>query len=192
MEWLVGKAGERLKTHETNESLYKEQQRSIEAGRGYIHDFKNHLNNIKRLYRDGNAKAAEYHDNLISQFEDIMAFQMIDVNNYVISNIFERVRQQCKLNDIEFVLDVQYDQLAFITPIDSRATGIAMLKLKAFSGACAIFTIISLLSVFTDSMFDYIYSTAHRTFYVYLCHVAPPVVFLYSVFKQQILCMTKF
>lgn len=107
------------KAHEANELLFKEQQRSIETGRGYIHDFTNHLNNIKKLYKDGNAEAAEYHDNLINQFEDIIAFRMIDVNNHVISNIFERVRQQCKLNDIDLVLDVQYDQLAFITPIDS-------------------------------------------------------------------------
>lgn len=109
------------KIHQMNEALFKEQQRSMEAGRRYIHDFKNHLRNIRALYQSDNAQALDYEEKLIRQLDKQALYKLIDVNNYVISNIFERVRQQCEMDDIALTMEIRYNRLDFLDNLDASS-----------------------------------------------------------------------
>ncbi len=106
---------------DANERFLLLQERSLSESRSAIHDFKNQLLNLRDLYESAGLEASIYHNKLMDSLKRQMDWQLIDVNNRVFSNIFQRAQIRCEQLDIRLESQISHYDLGFIDPIDTSS-----------------------------------------------------------------------
>jgi len=117
---LEGELKLNRETLHMNEMLFRQQQNNIDELNTFKHDYKNHLLNIIDLYGQGRSTAAlDYSKQFVGKLDWKHSEDMIDFDNFVLSNIFARLKQQCKDYNIVLTTDIRYRKLTFLDMTDT-------------------------------------------------------------------------
>ncbi len=101
-------------------SYYRQMEKSLHESRKQLHDFKNHITTLERLYHmDSKDKALSYMHDLQSQMSRQMAAASYRVNNTAFDVILYEQEKACREHGILFEKQILYHDLSFLKYIDT-------------------------------------------------------------------------
>lgn len=101
-------------------SYYKQIERGLNESRKQLHDFKNHITTLERLYHtDSKDKALNYMHELQAQMSQQMAAASFRVNNTAFDVILYEQEKTCKEQGIIFEKQILYNDLSILKYIDT-------------------------------------------------------------------------
>ena len=101
-------------------SYYKQIEKGLNESRKQLHDFKNHITTLERLYHtDSKDKALNYMHELQTQLSQQMAASSFRVNNTAFDVILYEQEKTCNEQGITFEKQILYNDLSFLKYIDT-------------------------------------------------------------------------
>lgn len=101
-------------------SYYKQIEKGLNESRKQLHDFKNHITTLERLYHtDSKDKALNYMHELQAQMSQQMAAASFRVNNTAFDVILYEQEKACKEQGITFEKQILYNDLSILKYIDT-------------------------------------------------------------------------
>lgn len=101
-------------------SYYKQIEKGLNESRKQLHDFKNHITTLERLYHtDSKDKALNYMHELQAQMSQQMAAASFRVNNTAFDVILYEQEKTCKEQGIIFEKQILYNDLSILKYIDT-------------------------------------------------------------------------
>ena len=101
-------------------SYYKQIEKGLNESRKQLHDFKNHITTLERLYHtDSKDKALNYMHELQAQMSQQMAAASFRVNNTAFDVILYEQEKACKEQGITFEKQILYNDLSLLKYIDT-------------------------------------------------------------------------
>ena len=96
-------------------SYYKQIEKGLNESRKQLHDFKNHITTLERLYHtDSKDKALNYMQELQTQMSQQMAAASFRVNNTAFDVILYEQEKTCKEQGITFEKQILYNDLSLL------------------------------------------------------------------------------
>lgn len=101
-------------------NYYMQLEKSLNESRKQLHDFKNHITTLERLYHtDSKDKALNYMHELQAQMSQQMAAASFRVNNTAFDVILYEQEKTCKEQGIIFEKQILYNDLSILKYIDT-------------------------------------------------------------------------
>lgn len=101
-------------------SYYKQIEKGLNESRKQLHNFKNHITTLERLYHtDSKDKALNYMHELQAQMSQQMAAASFRVNNTAFDVILYEQTKRCNDLGIEFHKQILYNDLSFLSYMDT-------------------------------------------------------------------------
>lgn len=101
-------------------NYYMQLEKSLNESRKQMHDFKNHITTLERLYHtDSKDKALNYMHELQAQMSQQMAAASFRVNNTAFDVILYEQEKTCKEQGIIFEKQILYNDLSILKYIDT-------------------------------------------------------------------------
>jgi len=99
---------------------YKQIQKGLNESRKQLHDFKNHITALERLYHtDDKDKVLNYMQELQDQMNEQMDASSFGVNNSAFDVILYEQERICRENGITFEKQILYNDLSVLTYMDT-------------------------------------------------------------------------
>ena len=106
--------------HDLGIEFYKQIEKGLNESRKQLHDFKNHITTLERLYHtDSKDKALNYMQELQTQMSQQMAAASFRVNNTAFDVILYEQEKTCKEQGITFEKQILYNDLSLLKYIDT-------------------------------------------------------------------------
>ena len=101
-------------------SYYMQLEKSLNESRKQMHDFKNHITTLEYLHQGKeNTKAVSYMQELQQQMKEQMNLASFKVKNAAFDVILYEQNKRCQELDITFEKQVLYDDLSFLSYMDT-------------------------------------------------------------------------